>query len=90
MSNLLAEIEESRSRQGVKCAMQSVIAQLDEKDCQALMVAFSRWPVVQDTAIARALQNRNFDIKADSVGRHRRRMTNAPGDRCQCPGSKTS
>lgn len=90
MSDLLAEIESSISRQGMKCAMAQVINSLDKDDQDALMLAFSRWPIMQDTAVARALQNRGFEIKADSVGRHRRRVTNSPGDRCQCPVSKKS
>jgi hypothetical protein len=90
MGDLLAEIEEATSRQGLKCAMRNVMETLDEDDRDKLLTAFSRWPILQDTAVARALQNRGFDIKADSVGRHRRRVTNAPGDRCQCPVSKTS
>ena len=72
--SLLEEARELQRRSGGVCTVARLLQALDESEARELTEAIGH---VQDKALARACQERGWDINAFVIGRHRR------GD-CKC------
>jgi ABC-type phosphate/phosphonate transport system ATPase subunit len=72
-SSLLDSIRaENRRPVGPSCWVNQLFQSLSKED-QADLVAALADPDIQHSAIARALRNRGFEVKASAIPRHRRK-----------------
>ncbi len=62
---------ERQKRPGYRCSVCTLLTELPAEDAEALQDAL-RTPEVQGSQIARALQSEGYDIKQNTVTRHRR------------------
>ncbi len=62
---------QQRGRPGFRCSVCKLLAELPADDAEALREAVID-PMVQGSQIARALQSEGYDIKQNTVTRHRR------------------
>ena len=73
--------DEGRGKSRASCKVASFLALIDATERDEIVAVLDD-PAWQHAAITRALNKRGYEIKADPIGRHRRR---ADGTGCQCP-----
>jgi len=72
--SLFAQFKErSQGRRGPRCTMGLAIEAMNEKDREDTLAALAE-PGILGTAISRVLKAHGFDVGADTVNRHRRRV----------------
>ena len=75
------EVEAEETGAGATCTVALFLASIDEGERDQIVAVLDD-PVWKSAAIARALYKRGYAVKADPIGRHRRR---ADGTGCKCP-----
>ena len=70
--SLYDEIKSNQKRRGGMCTVRTLMPKMAEDERNDLFVALTD-TTVSAQAIARALQNRGYQISGDSIQRHRRK-----------------